>query len=661
MKTSKYIMLLAVAAVVGCTSDSNELLPGGNTETLGENVVAGSIESNYDVLGLESADESDVNETRAGVNTETFKAEWAVGDKISVTDGTLTSIFKNTTAGERASFGVIEEGSAATNMFSGDISSKHFYSVYPSAAVKGWSGSTASMVVYAEQDYTENMNGTFGGYMASIENNNTATNASFTYRLIGSIIDINLKTLGVTPASVSIKSNNGVSLSGDFKFDCAEGTTLDVQNINGTSYYATSQSDVVTVSNINEKVDYVRFYVLPVVITDGITVTVKDTEGNYYTKTTSATIGTAATGEGLTIQKNITGGTVAKPYYKKVNFGAASTATRKGNWMATVPSNIGYFMLSMPGTHNAAAYGSSLSPSTTRTTDLDLTKQLEAGVRAFDLRPYVTTDGQAYTSTNIYHGSQNTGVKFSDVMSTLSTFLTSNPTESIILIMHDEKGSNKWGTTVMAALEAYKDQIAKITTNMKLASLRGKMIVIVRDDVSTTDTDLCGKVGWGSSFGDKTVLKGHSSATSTGCTLRYQDEYTNDQYSNRLTNAVRMLSEIKNTYNGDYNRVFVNTLNTEWTLGGNSITTTAQKNNDAVINSTDFQNSDWRWGIILADYMGSDNYSGKTLANMVINQNFKYCFVNRTRRNATSATTGDTPYVSGDEYADEDIVYARPM
>lgn len=657
MKTNKYIMLLAAATMVGCSSD-NVVAPNGGSEVSGDQIIAGAIEADYDILIEETADQGPVEESRATVNTKTFQAEWQVGDKISVTDGTLTSIFKNTTPGTVASFGVIEEGSTATNIFSGDISSKQFYSVYPAAAVKGWNGSTASMAVYAEQDYTENTNGTFGGYMASVENTNTATNASFTYRLIGSIIDVNISSLGVQAESVSIKSNNGVSLSGDFKFDCATGTTIDVQNINGTDYYATSQSDVVTVTNVAEGAQYVRFYVLPVVIEDGITVTIKDTDGKYYTKTTSTTIGTAAT-EGLTSQTHITGGTVAKPFYKKVNFGAASTATRKGNWMATLPSNLGYFMISLPGAHNAAAYGSSLSSSTTKTNDLTFAQQLEAGVRAFDLRPYVTTDDQAYTNTSIYHGSQNTGVKFSDAMSAFSTFLTNNPTESVILIMHDEKGDNKWGKTVMAALDAYKTQIAKITTNMKLAALRGKMIVIVRDDVSTKDTDLCGKVGWGSSFDDKTVWKGYTNASSTGCTLRYQDKYEDEHYSNRLTNAVQMLNEIKSSYNNDYNRIFVNTLNTEWTFLGTDITTSAKKNNDAVINSDDFKNSDWRWGIIIADYMGSSNYSGKTLMDMVINQNYKYCFKNRSRRNASSNTTGDTPYVSGDEYADNTQVYVK--
>lgn len=650
--------MLAGVALAACSNE--DLTPeNGNAISFGEEVnIETTIESNYDCLPVEDTDE-DVQETRATVNTEDMSVLFQEGDKMSVTNGTLTALYSLEATGSSAQFKIKDNNM----LFAGELDTESkFYSIYPAEAVLGWNGSTATMCVYAEQDYTENTNQTFGGYMASVGSDVTTNSVHFNYRLIGSIIDINLKTLGVTPASVSIKTNSGVSIAGHFKFDCATGTTIDVQNEYGVSgYNATSQSDVITVSNINKQVDYVRFYVLPTVLTDGITITVRDTEGNYYTKKTSTPIGTAAT-EGLTEQNNITGGTIAKAYYKKVNFGAADTAKRLGNWMAAVPSNISYFMVSVPGAHNSAAYGDYTLVvninDQVKTNDLTFEQQLAAGIRAFDLRPYVTTTGQKYANTMLYHGSQNTNINFKDAMDTFSSFLTNNPTESIILIMHDEKGDNKWGQTVMEALGAYDTQIAKITTNMKLAAARGKMIVIVRDDVSTADTDLCGKVGWGSSFDDKTVLKGYSSASSTGCILRYQDEYTNAQYANRLTNAVRMLNEIRDTYNADANRIFVNTINTEWTLGGTGIPTSAKKNNDAVINSTEFQNSDWRWGIIIADYMGSNNYSGKTLMNMVVNQNFKYVYKNRTR-NTGAATEGIGIGVAGDEYADEGTVYVK--
>ncbi len=190
--------------------------------------------------------------------------------------------------------------------------------------------------------------------------------------------------------------------------------------------------------------------------------------------------------------------------------------------MSILADNIPFTMLSLPGAHDAATKGT--SSGTTETQSRSIAELLTAGVRALDLRPYATNSTTA-DNMYIYHGSVNTNVRFKDALATVSSFLDSHPTETVFLLLHEEDDNNldAWRTATLSCLNAQSSHIKPIDSNMTLDQCRGKMVIIARDNVGSTN--LCGKCGWGSSFGDKTVFKGSDSNGQTPWTLVYQDEY----------------------------------------------------------------------------------------------------------------------------------------
>lgn len=100
--------------------------------------------------------------------------------------------------------------------------------------------------------------------------------------------------------------------------------------------------------------------------------------------------------------------------------------------------------LVIPGTHDSGAYQYSYTPMV-RAQSLSIRQQLDAGVRALDLRV-----GVAYFSTSywLYHGPVNLDVSVQSAIDDVVAFLTANPTETVIIMLKQETGS----TDISAAI-----------------------------------------------------------------------------------------------------------------------------------------------------------------------------------------------------------------
>ena len=110
-------------------------------------------------------------------------------------------------------------------------------------------------------------------------------------------------------------------------------------------------------------------------------------------------------------------------------FAALQTVLADGkNWMASLPDNVYITQLSIPGAHDAATSGVSVSLAKTQT--MTISEQWDVGVRAFDLRP--KKDGI------IYHGIISTGISLSTALGYLKSKLQTNPQEFAIVIMRNE-------------------------------------------------------------------------------------------------------------------------------------------------------------------------------------------------------------------------------
>lgn len=124
--------------------------------------------------------------------------------------------------------------------------------------------------------------------------------------------------------------------------------------------------------------------------------------------------------------------------------GALATGSRTGSgstaddlashvapdWMRALPDAASLAALSIPGTHDTMAYDATIV-SLTQTSDLPT--QLEAGIRAIDIRTRHFRD-----SFSIHHGPEYLHANFTDVVRQATDFLRASPSETILMRMQSE-------------------------------------------------------------------------------------------------------------------------------------------------------------------------------------------------------------------------------
>ena len=685
MKQIRYYMVIAAALMLAaCASDElpiNEQVTESNESQEESAAVDAGVTLMMDVeeaYAMEAEDNfglSSSQATRATVSTSGVEMTftWQKNDEVCFSDGISFAKGRITPTEDGSGFRLIIANPEDGNPFS-DLSST-FYAIYPNEAVKVWGGSTVTATIYGEQDYEENNDQTFGGYLASYSSAVSGTKVNFNFRLICSVIDVDLSNFGKTVESVSIMSNDNTSMAGEIHFNCAEGTAMQVTSNDAATagnYAYSTQSNVVTVNNINQlNPSTVRFYVLPLKHANGVTITVRDTDGNYYTKRSTNSLGNTA----ATAMTSITNtgnseslGTVAKPYYKKYNFGAYNSLNVKtGDWMATIPGNIFFNLLSIPGSHDSATMSVS-TQNESRSQWFSLMYQLEHGVRALDLRPKATSNSTTVDNLYIYHGSAYTGVKFVNALDTISQFLDNNPSEAIFINLHDESDGDyltKFQEITQSLLTDYNTagKIQGMESNLKLSQCRGKMIVFTRDNLYAQgsyhyDPYLACKSGWTDNAEKEgyTLYKNAGEAgggwgTSVGVTVSYQDIYhaiaSNDVkidlvegfYTNVIGRSANLTNQnilMMNFCNVAYWGAFQDFPTRKYGL--KALITKARAVNSRIQNF--FRDpAKGRYGIMWIDYILADTEvdgsnggaHGNELFRIIRDHNFDYIYTGRTR------------------------------
>lgn len=671
------IIRILIAATIMLAACSNEDIPGAEPESSATTTQAeeyteptgfyGVISRPMEVLPEENLDKSDNLPTRSTMSDGAFAA-WQTNDKISITDGTLAYTYQPSENTSDATCNFVAKAGRNSFETDGTGDDATFYAFYPADAVLGWNGSVLSTMIYTEQDYMENTEGSgvMGPYMAAVATTTGGgANATFSFAHICSVIDVDLSAFdGGTVDAVSLYANSQISIAGRLQFNLSTKAAT-VRNNDATDYSFSTQSEMVRVSDINALRPIVRFYVLPVRQTAGFTITVRTADGNYYTKSSSTSVGnTSSDGDYLASLSGVTGGNVCRPYYKKYNFGAISTA-RTQNWMSMIPGNVKFNFLSIPGTHDAAtSSGTAGSTVAAKCQSYTIAEQLSMGCRALDLRP-----GFDKSNLEIYHGVTSTGVTLQNALEAVVAFLDNNPTETVFILIHEEDtrllsiGSGphqtSWATRVWNCVNGFTSHIAAYGWNGNLNPCRGKMVVIFRDNYTDGDgtADLgCGKVGWGSSFNDKSIMTGTGSNTANG-TLRYQDEYNTSSTSDKMSNLTTMLNDHIAAMETNAGYTFVN--NTNISSGTNNVSNYANSVNSAILASTSFTEHTGRFGIMMTDFLFSSAQKGDQIFDLIHKQNYKYVYKNRTRRAASASGTDTGLQISSDEYADGSQVYAK--
>lgn len=687
MKTNKLSIMFATVALMFCACGADDAIEEVRPSQPIENetvAFTGTMASSFDTFAED--DEATTRVATDGTNI----TQWHEGDEINVYDGTLNYTYQVKSSNDsRCTFEKTTNGKefAAT-------STSSFKAVYPASAVQGWNGDEVTMMVYTEQNYWENKEGSavniknesyegvnvdglksFGPYMATAPTspNANGVDVSFSFKPICSVIDVDLSQMASEYSSnisgskvvksVSIYSKSQLSLAGKLKYNTSTGAISVFTNDN-TGYSYSTQSETVTVGGINKALSWfaegsdnrvVRFYVLPVQIADGVVVTIRFEDGTYWSKQVESIVGNVdASNNSIS---GVTDNMRCTPYYKKYTTKKYNDNARNfsetNNWMGTIPGNIRFNHLSIPGAHDAAT--SKCSNSSAKCQAYTVTQLLDNGCRALDLRPYFNS-----SSLEIYHGVASTGVTLTNALDAVKTFLDGHPTETVFILIAQEGGSDgntNWQNRVWSCINNYTSYIAPYGWEGSLNSCRGKMVVIFRNTYTggTNTGDLgCGKVGWGSSFNDKTIMTGNGSGTGRG-TLRYQDEYETTNTSTKLENLTKMLNDhiAANETNAGY--TFVNNINIAGTLSNISSLSTSM--NDVFLNSSTFTNHTGKFCIMFADFLHSSTQNGDQVYNRIREQNYKYVYKNRTRCLVKGSGTG--AIISNDEYADDSQVYSK--
>lgn len=670
MKRIQHICMLAVVATAFCACSGDDDFNVSDMKTDGQPVVAegsnitfvSTIGEPLQVLAEENMDGGNNAGTRSTMSGGTL-ASWATSDKISISDGTLMYIYqpeKGSIKGASCSF---QSKSSASFLTDGTGEEGTFRAFYPANAVLGWNGTTVTTMIYTEQKYEENVenSGVMGPYMTAVATTTGGgANASFTFGHICSVIDVDLSTFdGGEVESVALYANSQASIAGRMKYN-TETKAATVVNNDATDYSFSTQSEMIRVSQVNATTPIVRFYVLPVQQTKGFTITVRTADGEYYTKTSSTAVGTSEPyADYLATLSGVANAEVCKPYYKKYKFGAISSA-RTQNWMAMIPGNVKFNFLSLPGTHDAATSGCTSMTSYTVCQEFTIKDQLKKGARAFDLRPH-TSKTSSDGSPTITHGSYSTNVSLKESLTDITTFLSSNPTETAFVLIHEEEDNHTdaWSDKVWQTVNEFSDYIASYGWRGNLNPCRGKMVIIFRDiytDGSNTGDLGCGKVGWGGSFEAKSIFYGTKSGSSDSYTLWYQDEYDTSSSENKISYLENMLTNYISTNEKDATKTFINNTNIAKIPSSNK--NLASSVNTKVLSSSTFTNHTGRFGIMMTDFLFSSGQSGDKMFELIHGQNYKYVYKGRTRCAAASGTeTGAT--VSSDEFADDGTVYSR--
>ena len=470
--------------------------------------------------------------------------------------------------------------------------------------------------VYAEQNATENAEGanyTIDSAVCTLTKEDVSDKVDMKDYL--TTLNISVSLSNVKSVSVYAKGKENiagvmsVALRGEEApaITYSAGTTPNAYVNNDRTDVASGMnmySDVVTVTG-NDAGTYVA-YLLPVALNDGVTVTVRDNNGKFYSQDFSVEAG----------QEN------------DLTF-TETTATN--NWMATIPGNVNFSMISTPGAHDSATSGVTSYTNLSKCQNEDIAGLLTNGVRAFDIRPgYYYTETITENNLYIYHGQVSTNVLYKDAMKVFADFLAANPSEAIAIIMVKENCKpttdlfNSWTDrsnemwSVINAVHATYGSYMKVLDHSyyTLDDFRGKMCYINRTGTSVPSTTQI--TNWPD---DNSVINYNCKIGNT-CSASVEDAYnTSGDSKKAVVNALLDLASA-NTDRSRFHYTF--------TSVANSITNSANTQNPAAaqyISGT----LTGPTGYVYADFMGSSSYSGQALLKAVIEQNYKYVNKGRSR------------------------------
>lgn len=175
------------------------------------------------------------------------------------------------------------------------------------------------------------------------------------------------------------------------------------------------------------------------------------------------------------------------PWFSSLPFNFTQNSQKK-NWMSTIVPTTNISSLAIPGTHDSCTYrflnprkratNEELIEFFFKTQTWSLYEQLAAGIRYIDIR--AGTDG------HIYHSVIKTIYTLDSVFQNVSSFLSNNPTESVIMRIQKNdklrcKGEECIKNNIYSVLDEYKEILHLSPEVPLLKDIIGKVFIILED------------------------------------------------------------------------------------------------------------------------------------------------------------------------------------
>lgn len=287
------------------------------------------------------------------------------------------------------------------------------------------------------------------------------------------------------------------------------------------------------------------------------------------------------------------------------------------SWMQNISGQTLVAKLSIPGTHDTGAYVTGGPMIITQ--DLNIEQQLNAGIRAMDMRLVAMNNDHL----EIYHGISAQHLNFEyDVLHKTIDFLQQHPSETVIMSLRKEQDDinspRGYAAILREILEKTEFQpyiATQFTDSIKLNDVRGKILFLSRNYFGEPYIG-----GVFSGWPDNTIFTKQIIAKSASANIHVEDYYQvgtlfPSDINKKLNHIYQNLAQASQnaTANADWYITF--TSGTGWGAFPNAV---ADRVNEPVANYI-LQNQLNSCGIILMDFAGWND--SKALINTIINCN----------------------------------------
>ena len=263
---------------------------------------------------------------------------------------------------------------------------------------------------------------------------------------------------------------------------------------------------------------------------------------------------------------------------------ASLTAARGDvqNWMKYLPDNVFAAHVSIPGSHDSATGHDVTLPSSSKAQEKSIDDQLEAGIRAFDIRPGTKKiDGE--TVLNCNHGIATTSLTLKDAMEKFTDYLKAHPTEFLtfhffeanVKSTSDSKTQGDFDKMMNALFNEgdFADYIVDFDPYLKVKDVRGKIIIFKRDRLAFTNIKRAGNLGgWPSDSelweAGKHATVANASDITNSCYIKVTDVSSpdSDEKFNNEINSIKNLFNYNCTQKTPNEAALDGTYLPEWTM-----------------------------------------------------------------------------------------------